>query len=82
MSFSKVDSYRKPNSNAFARALGHPNNFEPILLCTLAFIAIGLLMMLAGGLVCLVYYTQITPPNFDINYQRYVGSSVARIVGK
>lgn len=39
-------------------------------------------MMVTGGVICLIYYTEITPPNFDTNYHRYVGSSMPRIVGK
>lgn len=39
-------------------------------------------MMVTGGVICLIYYTEITPPNFDSNYHRYVGSSMPRIVGE
>ena len=28
-----------------------------------------------------IYFTEITPPNYDAYYQRYVGSSFPRIVG-
>lgn len=63
------------------RAIRHPDNFEPILVCTVVFIVVGLLMMVTGGVICLIYYTEITPPNFDSNYHRYVGSSMPRILG-
>lgn len=74
-------AYRKATSNEFTEAIGNPNNFEPILACTVVFIVVGMLMMITGGVICLIYYTEITPPNFDSNYQRYVGSSMPRIVG-
>jgi len=38
-------------------------------------------MIFAGGLVTYIYFTEITPPNYDAYYQRYVGSSFPRIVG-
>lgn len=69
-------------ANDIKRAMRHPDNFETILVCSVVFIVVGLLMMVAGGVICLLYYTEITPPNFDSNYHRYVGSSMPRIVGK
>lgn len=75
-------SYQKADANEITAAMGHPNNFGPILACTISFIVVGLLMMVTGGVICLIYYTEITPPNFDSNYHRYVGSSMPRIVGK
>ena len=75
-------SYQRTDANEIKRAIGHPDNFEPILVCTVVFIVVGFMMMVAGGVVCLIYYTEITPPNFDSNYHRYVGSSMPRIVGE
>ena len=75
-------SYQRSNTNEIASAMRNPNNFESILVCTAVFIVVGLLMMVTGGVICLIYYTEITPPNFDSNYHRYVGSSMPRIVGK
>lgn len=76
-------AYQRPtDANELRRAIGHPANFEPILVCTIVFIVVGLLMMVTGGVICLIYYTEITPPNFDSNYHRYVGSSMPRIVGE
>lgn len=82
-------SYQRPSgqetqtnaANEIKRAIRHPDNFEHILVCTVVFIVVGLLMMVTGGVICLIYYTEITPPNFDSNYHRYVGSSMPRIVG-
>lgn len=75
-------SYQRADTNELAKAMRNPNNFEPILVCTVCFIVVGLLMMVTGGVICLIYYTEITPPNFDSNYHRYVGSSMPRIVGE
>lgn len=74
--------YQRADTNEIKRAIGHPDNFEAILVCTVVFIVVGLIMMVTGGVVCLIYYTEITPPNFDSNYHRYVGSSMPRIVGE
>lgn len=38
-------------------------------------------MIFAGGFISYIYFTEITPPNYDAYYQRYVGSSFPRIVG-
>lgn len=67
--------------NEIAAAMRNPSNFESILLCTVIFIVVGVLMVVTGGVICLIYFTEITPPNFDSNYHRYVGSSMPRIVG-
>lgn len=75
-------AYQRAGGNEITNAMRNPNNVESILVCTVAFIVVGLLMMVTGGVICLIYYTEITPPNFDANYHRYVGSSVPRIVGK
>ena len=77
-------SYQRAGApqNELAAAMRNPSNFESILVCTVVFIVVGLLMMVTGGVICLIYYTEITPPNFDSNYHRYVGSSMPRIVGK
>lgn len=74
--------YQRANTNEITRAMRHPDNFEAILVCTVVFIVVGILMMVTGGIICLIYYTEITPPNFDANYHRYVGSSMPRIVGE
>lgn len=82
MSARYQNNQRTPSANEITAAMGHPSNFGPILACTISFIVVGLLMMVTGGVICLIYYTEITPPNFDSNYHRYVGSSMPRIVGK
>lgn len=79
---TKFTNLQRTDTNEIANALKHPNNVGPILICTVSFIVVGILMMVTGGVICLIYYTEITPPNFDSNYHRYVGSSMPRIVGK
>lgn len=74
--------YQRASTNEIASAMRNPDNFESILVCTVVFIVVGILMMVTGGIICLIYYTEITPPNFDSNYHRYVGSSMPRIIGK
>ena len=75
-------TYTRTGANEVAEAVRNPDNIGPILICTVGFIVVGLLMMITGAVICLIYYTEITPPNFDSNYHRYVGSSMPRIVGK
>lgn len=74
--------YQRANTDEIKTAMRNPDNFESILVCTVIFIVVGILMMVTGGIICLIYYTEITPPNFDSNYHRYVGSSMPRIIGK
>lgn len=38
-------------------------------------------MIFVGSLITYVYFTEITPLNYDAYYQRYVGSSFPRIFG-
>lgn len=56
-------------------------NKPSVTICSLSLIIIGILMIFAGGLVTYIYFTEITPPNYDAYYQRYVGSSFPRIFG-
>lgn len=79
---TRYNGYSRTNTNELTQAIKHPTNVGPILICTVGFIVVGILMMITGGVICLIYYTEITPPNFDTNYHRYVGSSMPRIVGK
>lgn len=74
--------YSGMKTNEVAKAIRDSSNIGPILICTVSFIVVGILMMITGGVICLIYYTEITPPNFDSNYHRYVGSSTPRIIGK
>lgn len=80
--YQKANRANSGKTNDIARALKHPANFEPLLVCSIVLMVVGILMAVCGGIVCLIYYTEITPPNFDSNYHRYVGSSMPRIVGK
>lgn len=56
-------------------------NRSSVTVCALSMIIIGILMVFAGGLTTYIYFTEITPPNYDAYYQRYVGSSFPRILG-
>lgn len=57
-------------------------NRPSVTICSLSLIIIGILMIFAGGLISYIYFTEITPPNYDAYYQRYVGSSFPRILGE
>lgn len=56
-------------------------NRPSITLCALSLIIVGILMIFAGGFISYIYFTEITPPNYEAYYQRYVGSSFPRILG-
>lgn len=53
-----------------------------ISICSLSSIILGILLLLVGGYISFVYFTEITPPNYEAHYQRYVGSSFPRVAGE
>lgn len=57
-------------------------NFAAIGWCSFGVALIGVIFMVAGAIITGIAYTEITPPNYDDNYHRYLGSSVPRLVGK
>lgn len=61
--------------------MSKPRGRSSMIICALSLIIIGILMIFAGGFISYIYFTEITPPNYDAYYQRYVGSSFPRIVG-
>lgn len=61
--------------------MSQPRSKSSVIICALSLIIIGILMIFAGGFISYIYFTEITPPNYDAYYQRYVGSSFPRIVG-
>ncbi|KAI2804682.1 hypothetical protein RDWZM_008000 [Blomia tropicalis] len=44
-------------------------------------IIIGIVFMVTGSIITGIAYTEITPPDYDTNYDRYIGSSVTRLIG-
>ncbi|RWS13089.1 hypothetical protein B4U79_10859 [Dinothrombium tinctorium] len=42
---------------------------------------IGLVLMISGAIITGIAYTEITPPNFDENFDRYLGANVMRLIG-
>lgn len=65
-------------SNFYAKV----GNFAAVAWCSLCVAILGLIMMVAGAIITGIAYTEITPPNYDENYNRYIGSSVPRIMGE
>lgn len=57
-------------------------NFAAIGWCSLAVGLLGLIFMISGAVITGIAYTEITPPNYDENYDRYLGASVPRLIGK
>lgn len=74
---SKIRKYTMATTASWAVKENRP----AVTICTLSMIIIGILMIFAGGLMTYIYFTEITPPNYDAYYQRYVGSSFPRIFG-
>lgn len=50
--------------------------------CSLSILIVGILLILSGCYITYIYYTEVTPPNYEAHYQRYVGSSLPRIFGE
>uniref|UniRef100_T1L6M8 Uncharacterized protein n=1 Tax=Tetranychus urticae TaxID=32264 RepID=T1L6M8_TETUR len=57
-------------------------NFAAVTWCSFGSALIGLFLMLIGGILTGIAYTEITPPDYDDNYKRYIGSNVLRVVEK
>ena len=64
------------------RAVEHPANLRPIIFCTISLLAIGVIMLIFGIVVVLIDNIDLGPPHFDEHYERYVGSSLAHIIGE
>jgi hypothetical protein len=64
------------------RAVSHPANFRPIIFCTISLLAIGVVMVILGAVVLLIDNIELGPPQFDEEYERYQGSSLAHIIGE
>ncbi|CAG2172377.1 unnamed protein product [Oppiella nova] len=56
-------------------------NFAAVGWCSAGVGLLGLIFMIAGAVITGIAYTEITPPNYDENYNRYLGASVPRLVG-
>ncbi|KAH9420132.1 hypothetical protein DERP_001967 [Dermatophagoides pteronyssinus] len=54
---------------------------DSTLVLAISAIIIGLIFIISGAIVSGIAYTEITPPNYDDNYDRYIGSSVPRLLG-
>uniref|UniRef100_T1K1X5 Uncharacterized protein n=1 Tax=Tetranychus urticae TaxID=32264 RepID=T1K1X5_TETUR len=56
-------------------------NFAAVTWCTIGSALLGLFLMLVGAIITGYAYTEITPPDYDDNYQRYIGSNLMRVMG-
>lgn len=57
-------------------------SFQTIGWCSFGVGLLGLIFMITGAVITGIAYTEITPPNYDENYDRYIGASVPRLIGK
>lgn len=57
-------------------------DYSAIMIASLSLVLIGIFMILGGGTVTFVYYTEITPQNHEAYYDRYVSTNASRILGK
>lgn len=64
------------------RALRHPDNYKPIVFCSISLIAAGIVMVVIGVIIILVDHIELGPPHYDDQFARYQGSSFAHIAGK
>jgi len=55
--------------------------FKAIAGCSIGSALLGIFLMLVGAIITGIAYTEITPPDWDENYKRYIGSNLLRILG-
>lgn len=63
------------------KAVECSSNYRPIIFCSISLTTVGMLLIVAGAVVMLIDHIELGPPQFDKEYERYVGSSLAHIVG-
>ncbi|XP_074605385.1 uncharacterized protein LOC141858519 [Brevipalpus obovatus] len=56
-------------------------NFEAVTWCSVGSSLLGIFLMLVGAIISGIAYTEITPPDYDENYKRYIGSNLMRVIG-
>lgn len=74
--------FQEMDRENLTRAMRHPANFKPIIFCTISLLAIGVIMVIFGIVVVVIDNIELGPPHYDSQYERYVGSSLAHIIGK
>lgn len=57
-------------------------SFESVAWCSVGTTLIGFFLMVAGAIITGIAYTELTPPDWDRNYNRYKGSDLKRILGE
>ncbi|RWS31221.1 hypothetical protein B4U80_02627 [Leptotrombidium deliense] len=62
----------------FYRRIG---NFLAVTYCSAGSALLGLCLMITGAIITGIAYTEITPPNYDENYDRFLGANVMRLIG-
>ena len=56
--------------------------FRAIAGCSIGSAVLGIFLMIIGSIITGIAYTEITPPDWDDNYKRYIGSNLWRVLGK
>lgn len=74
-------TFRELNRTNLKEAVECSANYRPIIFCSASLIAVGLLLVVAGGVVMFIDHIELGPPHYDSEYERYVGSSLAQILG-
>lgn len=75
-------SLREFNRTNLKNAIECSSNYRPVIFCSTSMTAIGMLLMVAGTVVILIDHVELGPPQYDREYERYVGSSLAHIIGE
>lgn len=57
-------------------------NFTAVAWCSLGSGILGFFLIITGAILTGIAYTEITPPDYDENYRRYLGSNIMRIIGQ
>lgn len=64
------------------KAVRHPANFKPLVICSVLLIVMAILIILCGILVMIFDHIELGPPHYDKIYTRYSGTNLGHIIGK
>lgn len=57
-------------------------SFKTIAWCSGGTSLVGFFLMVCGAIITGIAFTELTPPDWDQNYDRYTGSDLKRIMGE
>lgn len=70
------------NGPGLKGAVKNRAKFKPIIFRTISLVAIGLVIAIFGAVIVLIDNIEMGPPQYDSQYERHAGSSLAHIMGR